>query len=162
MEIIERQQAEKSLRKRDSELAGKTANLEEANTTLNFLLQKREREKQALEEQVSENLMLLIEPNLNKLKKSGLTDEQRSIMQLVETNLKDIFSPLVRCSVAKNIRFTPLETQIANLVKQGKSTKEIAELMNLSPRTIEVHRRNIRKKIGITNKKINLQTILSS
>ena len=58
--------------------------------------------------------------------------------------------------------FTPAEIQITNLIKQGKTTKEIAEFLNLATSTIDSHRNNIRKKIGIKNAKTNLRAYLSS
>ena len=62
----------------------------------------------------------------------------------------------------KNLRcLFPAEIQVANLVKLGKRTKEIAEIMNLSPGTISIHRKNIRKKLELTHQKTNLQTMLS-
>ena len=80
----------------------------------------------------------------------------------METNLKDIISPFVRDLTSKFLGFTPREIQVANLIKQGKTTKGIARIINLSPRTIEFHRDNIRTKIGIKNKKANLRTRLLS
>jgi len=51
---------------------------------------------------------------------------------------------------------------VTNLIKQGKTTKEIAQTMNLASSTINFHRDNIRIKLGIKNKKTNLRTYLSS
>jgi len=85
---------------------------------------------------------------------------QASLMSILESNLKDIVSPFARELTRKYLKFTPTEIQVANLVKQGKTTKEIADLLNVSDKTIESHRKNIRGKIGIKNKKENLQTHL--
>jgi DNA-binding CsgD family transcriptional regulator len=60
------------------------------------------------------------------------------------------------------LKLTPAEIQVANLIKQGKSSKVIADVLNLSPRTIDFHRDNIRKKFNLNNKKINLRTYLLS
>jgi len=108
------------------------------------------------------NVREMIEPYLEKLKKTKLDDMQKTYLGIIESNLNDIISPFV-CGVSINLlNLTPTELQVANLVKQGKTTKEIASILNLSAKTIEFHRDNIRKKLGIKNRKINLRTHLLS
>jgi DNA-binding CsgD family transcriptional regulator len=52
--------------------------------------------------------------------------------------------------------------QVAELIKEGKTTKEIARFMDISRFAIDTHRAHLRKKLGLTQKKINLRTYLSS
>ncbi|MBW2739323.1 MAG: helix-turn-helix transcriptional regulator [Deltaproteobacteria bacterium] len=61
-----------------------------------------------------------------------------------------------------NLKLTPAEIQVIDFIKHGKTTKEIAQFLNLAISTIDFHRSNIRKKLGIKNKKINLRTQLLS
>jgi len=159
---IERKQIERSLVAREKDLEIKSTNLEEANAALKVLLRKRDEDKKELEERLMFNIKELLEPIIVKLKKSGLNKRQMGYCSIIESNLNDIISPLVRGFSIRYLKLTPTEIQVANLVKQGKSTKEIAQILNLSARTIEVNRNNIRKKIGITNQKVNLRTYLQT
>ena len=161
-EIRERQQFEKALRKREEQLKDKTAQLQELNAALRILLKKRDEDRIELEEKMVSNVRELVFPYLAKLNKGKLPEKQSAILSIIESNLKDIVSPFARRLSSKYLGFTPTEIQIANLIKQGQSTKDIAELSNLSPRTVEFHRDNIRTKLGIKNKKINLRTRLLS
>jgi DNA-binding CsgD family transcriptional regulator len=102
-------------------------------------------------------------PYVKKLKNSRLDDKQKVyLMNVLESNLNSIISPFAYKLSSKYIGLTPKETQIANLVKDGKTAKQIAELLNISVRTIESHKKRIRKKIHITNSKINLKSHLLS
>jgi len=104
----------------------------------------------------------LVLPNLDKLKKTKLDERQTAYVEILESNLNDITSPLIRRLSFKYLNLTPKEIQVANLVKQGRTTKEIAELLNLAKKTIDFHRENIRKKLEINNKKANLRSHLLS
>lgn len=163
-EEMERRVEERTveLRAVNEELRIKTGNLEEVNTALKVLLRKRNEDKMALEEKVLLNVKELVEPFLEKLKNSGLNQRQDAYVDILESNLKDIISSFSHRLSSKYLNFTPAEIQVAGLVKQGKTNKEIANLLNLSIRTICFHRENIRKKIGIKNQKTNLRTHLLS
>jgi PAS domain S-box-containing protein len=140
----------------------RTAELEETNTALRVLLKKRDQDREKFELQIAATISDLIDPYLTKLVNSGLTPRQKNLFAIINTNLRELTSSFAHSFYTKYQKFTPAELQIANLVRVGKSTKEIADLMHLAPGTISIHRKNIRKKLGLTNKKANLQTILSS
>jgi PAS domain S-box-containing protein len=157
-----REELEQRVRKRTRELEEKAENLEEVNTALKVLLKRLDEDKKAVEEKILFNLRQLVEPVLEKLKNGRQTDRQKNLLDTLEANLKEITSPFARRFSNSFLKLMPTEIQVANFIRQGKTTKEIAEMLNLSPKTIEFHRDNIRTKIGIKNEKINLRTHLMS
>ena len=136
--------------------------LEETNTALRVLLKRREEDKVELEEKVLSNVKDLVLPYLERLQKTSLDANQISCLGILESNLNDIVSPFSYRLSSKYLRLTPTEIRVANLIKEGRTTKEIAEFLNLSDKTIQTHRDNIRKKMGIKHKKTNLRTYLST
>lgn len=161
-DITERMQAEEALLKSKKELQVQTRNLEEVNTALRVLLDKRERDRTELEEEVVFNVEKLILPYLKKLNEGGLTPEQKTYLNNMESNLKEIISSFPHRLRSKYLTLTPAEITVAHLVKQGKRNKEITVSMNLSASTVEFHRKNVRKKLGLVNKKANLRSHLLS
>lgn len=150
------------LAKANRKLKVKADNLKEANIALNVLLKKREVDKKELEEKVLLNVKELVVPYLKKLKTSGLNDRQKTLSNILESNLNGIISPFLHTLSTKYSSLTPREIRVANLVREGKTTKEIAKLLISSTDTIDFHRKNIRKKLGLQNTKSNLRSYLLS
>jgi DNA-binding CsgD family transcriptional regulator len=73
-----------------------------------------------------------------------------------------VISPLANTLSSKYFELTPSEIQTADLIKEGKTSKDIASMLNISPKAVSFHRGNLRKKLGLSNKKINLRTYLQS
>lgn len=172
-EICERQNAEKRLREageglerlvreRTEELEIKTKNLEELNIALKVLLKKREDDKEDLEKNFVDNITGLLLPYVEKLKSSNLEPRQRFFVEIIESNIHEIVSPFARQLSSEYFKLTPTEIRVANLIKQEKTAKEIAEIQNTSESAIIYHRHNIRRKLGLRNKKVNLKTYLKS
>ena len=162
MEIEDRKRAEKSLRQREVELEAQSQHLGEVNTALKVLLKQREEDKTELAENVWSNVKQLIRPYLERLQKSRLTTQQQTLANILQSNLDNILSPLISNLTATRLNLTPMEIRVANLVKEGRTNKEIAELLGVSKNTILFHRYNIRTKLGIKNKKVNLRAHLLS
>jgi DNA-binding NarL/FixJ family response regulator len=120
------------LRERELELELQTHKLEETNTALRVLLKTREEDKHELEEKVLANVKELITPYLKDLKNAGLDTRQKAYLEIVESNLNDIISPFLHHLSSKYLSLTPREIQVATLVKEGKASKEIAEMLHLS------------------------------
>jgi len=161
-DTTERNRREQELRERDKELEIKTSNLEEANAALKVLLKRRDEDKIELEEKVLSNVKELIFPYVEKLKTSRIDERQMVLIGIIESNLDDIISPFLRHLASKYSNITPKEIQVAGLIKDGKTTKEIAELLISTTRAIEFHRNNLRNKFGLKNKKANLRSYLLS
>jgi len=157
-----RDELEKRVEERTRELEIKTNNLEEVNTALRVLLKKRDEDRTEIEERVLQNVRELVLPYLEKLRRCNLDKRQKTWMEIIDSTLNDIISPFTQGLHSGYMKLTPMEVQVADLVKNGKTTKEIAELLNLSPQTIACHRKSIRKKIGIRNRKANLRSHLSA
>lgn len=161
-DITERKRTERSLQKREKELQIKSNRLEEANTALKVLLKHREDDKKEMEEKFLSNLRELVFPYVEKVKKGRLDSNQAAYLEIIESNMNDIISPFLQRMSLKYSNFTQTEIQVANLIKIGKTTKEIAELMKVSKGTIDTHRNNIRSKLGLKKKKVNLRVYLLS
>lgn len=143
------------------DLENKSRSLEEANAALRVLLKHREQDSNELEEKIISNVKQLVLPYLDRLKESSPAGN-KAIVDIIETNLTEIMSPFIRRMGSRYANFTPKEIQVADLIKKGKTTKEISQVLKLSTRTIDIHRHNIRRKLTLINKKINLQSYLLS
>jgi DNA-binding NarL/FixJ family response regulator len=171
-----RNRLEELLRERTEKLQNVEERLEERSTELaesgvamkvllknissdNFDMDEKVRE---LDERIVLNVKELTEPFLERLERSDLDAEQRECLTILRSNLDKVTSPAMQRLYSDDHDLTPSELQVANLIRQGRKTKEIASLLNLSTRTIEFHRDNIRKKLGIRDRKTSLKSILKS
>jgi PAS domain S-box-containing protein len=159
-EIEKRRRTALALEERRKELENKTHELEEVNAALRVLLKQRDEDKKEYEEKIIANVKKLIFPYVEKLDSSRLNDRQVVYLDIIKSNLENIIAPFLHQLSSKYSDLTPMEIQVAGFVKDGKTTKEIAELLNCSKGTIDFHRNNIRKKLGLRNTKRNLRSFL--
>jgi DNA-binding CsgD family transcriptional regulator/PAS domain-containing protein len=154
--------AEETIRIRERDLEAKTQGLEEANTALKVILRQREEDKKMLEEKVVANVQQLCTPYIEKLGSTRLDARQKAYLDIINEQLKEIISPFLQKMSTLNLVLTPTELHVASLVKAGRATKEIAEILSVTTNAVDFHRKNIRKKLDLSNRKTNLRSYLLS
>jgi len=160
-DITKQKKYEASLKSREEELLKKSQDLEEVNAALKVLLQRRDEDRKETQETLMINFKELVLPYLESIKETRLTQKQKGCLEMLEANLKNIVSPFLKNLKIKFHDLTPAEIKVVNLIKEGKRTKEIAEILGLSKRTVDFYRYNIRKKLLLTEK-TSLMSHLSS
>lgn len=158
-DITERQRAEEALKLSEKTLRAQKDELEKKNTTLSELLRQIEIEKNQIKRNVISNVEGLLLPLLEKIKPEA-SQEGIKYLTLLKQNLTDLTSSFGYRVLDPGLNLTPREIGICNMIKSGLSSREISELLNLSRKTVDRHRDNVRKKLGLSNRKINLRTFL--
>ena len=161
VDITEKKKAEEALRESERKLSEQNIMLQEKNIALREVMDQLEAEKDRLGKMVNTNVDRLLLPLVEKLRnKCQSLDE--TYIALLEQNVKELTSQFGSRMSDKMLRLTQKEIEMCNMIKQGLTSKEIANLMNISHRTVETHRNNIRKKLGIGKLEVNLVTYLKS
>ncbi|MHB8829621.1 MAG: PAS domain S-box protein [Syntrophales bacterium] len=163
--IAEKKQMEEELQSAKIDLEKRvqerTIELQNANAVLKTLLKQHDADRLGMEGSACENIRGRIQPRINELKRTGLNNRQMEIANKLEEDLLEILSPFLKNLNILYPGLTPKEVQVANLVKRGKTSKDIAEQLNISIRTVDIVRYRIRKKLKISNTNTNLRSRLS-
>jgi PAS domain S-box-containing protein len=161
-DITERKRYQAELESKENQLKQKNQSLEEANTALNVLMKKVEEHRAVYEETLRDNLNKVAMPYLQRAKEKAKDKATVEQLRLLEDCLASIFAPYAHHLASEFPRLTSTEIDVANFIVQGKRTKEIADVLNVTSKAIEVHRNNLRRKFGLTNQKAGLRTHLLS
>jgi PAS domain S-box-containing protein len=161
MDITERKRAEEMLRQTTEQLEIEREALERKNVALREVLNQIDTEKNTMKQQIVTNVEQAILPILLRLKESSHPSQTRNF-ETLEKDLREIVSPFLDTLKSKYVKLSPRELEVCRLVKNGMTSKEIAEALNLSLMTIHKYRELVRKKLGLVNDDVNLQTYLRS
>ena len=159
-DITEQKRTMDNLREYGQELTVKSRTLEEVNAALRVLLKQREDDREELEDKFVSNIRKMVFPYIIKLQKEKQDLKHKTYLDIIAANLNEIITPFL--STIRQMNFTPREIEVASLIKEGRRTREIAELMGVAPSAVDSHRNNIRIKLGLNKKKVNLRSYLLS
>ncbi len=127
---------------------------------MKVLLQRRDEDKKAMEDRILQNVKIGILPHIERLQRSSMQAQLQDHVEAIKTQVMNVVSPFIHELSSQYLDLTPTEIQISQHIKEGKSSKEIAELMSIAKCTVDTHRNNIRKKLNIQNRKENLRSRL--
>ena len=153
---------QEELSRKEQELRQKSEKLVETNVALRVLLEHRDRDLLELEQRITANIRELVLPYVEKLKKIRLEPREQVLVDIVESNLQDIVTPFLHRLSSLHLLLTPQEVEVAALVRQGKTSQEIADALGVSVSTASFHRKNLRRKLGLHDRSKNLRTYLLS
>jgi PAS domain S-box-containing protein len=156
-EITERKKVEQALIESESKLQKQKLALEQKNIALREIIAQIEVEKRKIKKDIETNINIVVSPILKKLAIEKASPKYVNLLQYHLTKLSSSFGSKIK---EINLKLTPREIEICNMIKGGLTSKDISNLLSISFRTVEKHRRNIRQKIGISNKDINLTSFL--
>jgi len=152
--------SEKRLSKAMIELRLRSADLEQKNVALKEVLAQIEADRIEKKKFVTANVEKAILPIIKKMRLESRPKDQK-YLNLLEAALKDITSQF-GARIGSITSLSSREMEICNMIKGGLSSKEMAQMLRVSPRTIDTFRNRIRKKLGITSKDISIYTYIQS
>ena len=156
-DITDIKKTEAALKDSEQRLLQQKAALEQKNVDLKDILEQVELEKRKIKEDVMDNVQHILLPLVKKIKLKG---ESQKYLKLLQQALDQMTSSFGRELSRPAFGLTTREMEICHMIKSGLSGKEMAGLLNLSFNTIEMHRKNIRRKLGLSRQKINLTSFL--
>jgi PAS domain S-box-containing protein len=159
-DITDRKTTEQYLKVREEDLKVRAKELEEANTALKVFFNRQAEDRRKLEDNFVFNVNELVLPYVSKMQQHNLGKQCRTYLAQIEQNLQQIVSPFMKNLATAYRKLTHQEIRIAEMVRQGKSTEEMASIMNVAVGTVKTHRNNLRKKLNLRNNRANLRSYL--
>lgn len=143
------------------ELDFRTKVLNEIHSKIHKLECFRRKELQISNSHIISNMLDLVFPLIQRLRNSNLNEQQKTIIGTIETNLKYVTLPhtkLIQC----RSKLTSQEFEIVIWILEGRRSKEISSLLNITVSAVDFHRNKIRKKLGLNGKKVDIRSHLLS
>lgn len=159
--VGQREMLEATVAERTAALEQEKTQLQEMNVTLRTVMKSVDKEREAFQAGVADVVRTTMLPALKRLRKEPAESIRRSYLDILEDQLLKLTPGGEYGRHALLLKLTPTEMKVCQFIQAGATTKDIAEALNLSVVTIQTHRRNIRRKLDLQNRNVNLYTFLN-
>ncbi len=161
-DISLRRETERRLREKEVEVSIKSRELMEVNEALKSIVAQVKEDRKNFEKRIAANMGDFVLPYVRRMKDVTTDPDLVVFLNVIEDNLSQLFAPFMERLTTSRASLTPREIEVANLVRTGATSRDIAKLLNISKRAVEFHRDSLRTKLGLKKSKKNLRAYLSS
>ena len=123
--------AQQELKRKEAELSRQKKMLEDSNIALKVLLEHREQDRIRMEGNVLANVSRLVKPYVAALQFQQADEGNRNLVGIIQARLDEIVSPFLNRLTSVHRMLTPREVEVAVMVREGKTSKEMAEVLNI-------------------------------
>lgn len=134
---------------------------EEMNVTLRTVLGSIEKEKKEFEENLSLRIRSSLLPGIARIRHEGDKESRDGYLTVLQEQMISLTSNFSDTLDGDLLKLSKTELRICRFIKAGLTGKEICDTINLSFETIQTHRKNIRKKLGLRGREVNLHAFLA-
>lgn len=137
-------------------LAERMLNLEKTREAMQALMIQIQEQKKGLQDRLNHNLNLTVYPIIEHLREPTMSAGHAHLLDVLAFNIQHVSTKFGAKILSHQAKLSHREVEICHMIRAGKDSREIATSLGLTYETVIVHRKNIRKKLGLNKKKQNL------
>jgi DNA-binding CsgD family transcriptional regulator len=153
---------ERLIREKDRKFDHQAKELKNINITLDVLMGKHDRQIKVIKDMVYRNFNKLILPDLYELKNKLKRESNRKMIDLIIDNFERLLAPETDRLTSERYKLTKTELKVATMIRNGMPSRQIGEHLNISGDTVAFHRKNLRRKLGISRSGKELSQFLQN
>jgi ATP/maltotriose-dependent transcriptional regulator MalT len=134
--------------------------LMETNQALSTFARNIDREKELLQNKIYNTIVIDVMPVITELQNNKTCQRCSADLEVLKIHLNGLFSGPTEYQDITTL-LTEREMRVAALIKKGLTNIKIANMLFISEHTVKTHRKNIRKKLKISDSNINLCSYLN-
>ncbi len=156
-QVLQREMLEEAVKRHTGALVEERRRLEELTITLRNVLASIHTETESRRAELASGISRFLKPALERMAREQNPQSRQAAASLIRSQLDALIAPEGDGELEEGLaRLTLAELRVCRLIQAGHRSKEIADLLHISPETVQTHRRSIRRKLGLRGRDTQL------